>query len=392
MKYFLVAGEASGDLHAANLMQAIKRLDTDARFRFLGGDRMAVLGGEPITHYRDMAFMGFFAVLKHARSLLCILKDAKQAILDWEPDVLILVDYASFNLRVAAYVKQHRPELPVQFYIAPKLWAWKTYRIRAFKRYIDALYVIFPFEPTFFASHAYKALYVGNPSVDSVTAHKTKPFDRAAFKIAHGLDDRPVLALLPGSRLAEINSNLRVMAKVAARFPAFQVVVAGAPGVSPEVYSAWLTPSTPLVFDATYDVLQVAHAALVTSGTATLETALFGVPQVVCYAVRGGRLPNWAFEHWMKVPYFSLVNLIAGKAVVPELMGDRLNPENLTAALMPLLTDTPERAVMLEGYAGIQSLLGEPGAAERTAKAVCVSLGLTVSQSGRVASGDDAHE
>lgn len=392
MKYFLVAGEASGDLHAANLMQAIKRLDPEARFRFLGGDRMAAQGGEPITHYREMAFMGLIAVLRHARSLLGILKDCKQAILDWEPDVLILVDYASFNLRVAAYVKRHRPALSVQFYIAPKLWAWKTYRIRAFKRHIDALYVIFPFEPAFFATHAYNALYVGNPSVDSVAAHQAESTSYKAFRLTHGLDERPILALLPGSRLAEINSNLRVMTTVAARFPAFQVVVAGAPGVSPEVYTSWLTPSTPVVFNATYDLLQVAHAALVTSGTATLETALFGVPQVVCYAVKGGGLPNWAFEHWMKVPYFSLVNLIAGKAVVPELMGDRLNPENLTAALMPLLTDTPERAVMLEGYAGIQSLLGEPGAAERTAKAVCVSLGLTVSQSGRVASGDDAHE
>ncbi len=376
MKYFLVAGEASGDLHAANLMAAIKRLDPQARFRFLGGDRMAEQSGEPITHYRDMAFMGIIAVLRHARSLIGILKGCKQAILDWEPDVLILVDYASFNLRVAAYVKRHRPDMPVHFYIAPKVWAWKTYRIRTFKRYIDALYVIFPFEPAFFDKHAYKALYVGNPSVDSVAAFKASAADPKVFRRHHGLDDRPILALMPGSRLAEIRSNLDVMITVAAKFPAYQVVVAGAPGVSPDVYKEWLPASTPLVFNATYDLLQVAYSAMVTSGTATLETALFGVPQVVCYAVKGGEVANWVFDHWMKVPYFSLVNLIAGKAVVPELMGGRLKVENLTAALMPLLTDTPEREAMLEGYRAIQTLLGETGAADRTAKAVCSSLGL----------------
>lgn len=376
MKYFLVAGEASGDLHAGNLMAAIKRTDPQARFRFLGGDRMAIHGGEPITHYRDMAFMGIIAVIKHARSLLGILKDCKQAILDWEPDVLILVDYASFNLRVAAYVKRHRPDMPVHFYISPKLWAWKTYRIRAFKRHIDALYVVFPFEPDFFNKHAFKAQYVGNPSVDSVAAFKATAIDSRHFKTAHGLDERPILALLPGSRLAEIRSNITLMAAVAARFSAYQVVVAGAPGVDPAVYQKLLPPSTPLVFNATYDLLQIAHVAMVTSGTATLETALFGVPQVVCYAVNGGALANWVFDHWMKVPFFSLVNLIAGKAVVPELMGGRLNVENLTAALMPLLTDSSERAAMLTGYDEVKTRLGEPGAAERTAKAICASLGM----------------
>lgn len=376
MKYFLVAGEASGDLHAANLMAAIKRLDPQASFRFLGGDRMAEQGGEPITHYRKMAFMGILAVLRHARSLMGILKGCKQAILDWEPDVLILVDYASFNLRVAAYIKRQRPNLPVHFYIAPKLWAWKTYRIRTFKRYIDALYVIFPFEPAFFDKHTYKALYVGNPSVDSVAAFKATVPETNVFRRHYALDERPILALLPGSRLAEIRSNLNVMLTVAANFPAYQVVVAGAPGVSPELYKRLLPPSIPLVFNATYDLLQAAYVAVVTSGTATLETALFGVPQVVCYAVKGGEAANWVFDHWMKVPYFSLVNLIAGKAVVPELMGGRLKIENLTAALMPLLTETSERAVMLDGYNAVKASLGEPGAADRTARAICASLGL----------------
>jgi lipid-A-disaccharide synthase len=376
MKYFLVAGEASGDLHAANLMAAIKRKDPDAQFKFLGGDRMAEHGGEPITHYRNMAYMGIVAVVMHARSLMGILDGCKKAILDWEPDVLILVDYASFNLRVAAYIKRHRPNLPIHFYIAPKLWAWKTYRIRAFRRHINALYVIFPFEPAFFEKHAYKALYVGNPSVDSVAAFKAVANDSALFRHQYGLDDRPILALLPGSRLAEIRSNLSIMMTVAAKCPDFQIVVAGAPGVNPDVYSPFLPASTPLVFNATYDLLKAAHVAMVTSGTATLETALFGVPQVVCYAVKGGDAANWAFDHFMKVPFFSLVNLIAGKAVVPELMGGRLKVENLTAALMPLLTDTPERLSMLNGYATIQSLLGEPGAADRTAMAICSSLGI----------------
>lgn len=374
MKYFLVAGEASGDLHAANLMAAIRRTDPQASFRFLGGDRMAEQGGAPITHYRDMAFMGIIAVLLHGRSLLRILKGCKQAILDWEPDVLILVDYGSFNLKVARFVKRRRPDIPVHLYIAPKVWAWKTYRVRTIRRVADALYVVFPFEPAFFRQHACSALYVGNPSVDSVSAYLAVAQDPSAFRSRFGLDERPILAVLPGSRVGEIRSNLSIMLAAAAHFPTHQVVVAGAPSVDRSVYQDLLPASTPLVFDATYPLLQAAHAALVTSGTATLEAALFDVPQVVCYAVKGGRLANWVFDHWMKVPFFSLVNLIAGKKLVSEWMGGHLTVDNVEAALKPLLTDTLERKVLLDGYAAIRTTLGEPGAADRTAEAIRASL------------------
>jgi lipid-A-disaccharide synthase len=240
MKYFLVAGEASGDLHAANLMREIKRLDAEAVFCFLGGDKMAEIGGAPVMHYRDMAYMGVVDVLLHARSLLRIMDRCKQEIASWNPDVLILVDYASFNLRIAQYVKTKRPGLPVHFYISPKLWAWKTYRIKLFKRYIDRLYVIFPFEPAFFRRYDYEASYVGNPSVDSVSAFKLSiQSDGLAFRRNHGLDDRPILALLPGSRRSEIKCNLPLMLDAAAQFPAYQVVVAGAPAVSMDLYDTW---------------------------------------------------------------------------------------------------------------------------------------------------------
>jgi len=371
----LVAGEASGDLHAANLMREIKRLDSDAAFRFFGGDKMAAVGGTPVMHYRDMAYMGFVDVLLHARSLLRIMDRCKQEIERWKPDVVVLVDYASFNLRIAQFVKTHLPGLPVHFYISPKLWAWKSYRIRSFKRYIDKLYVIFPFEPAFFEHYAYTATYVGNPSVDSVSEHlAASQTDVSAFRSKHGLDYRPILALLPGSRRSEIKGNLPLMMDTAARFPDFQVVVAGAPGVPLDYYTSYMPAGIPLLFDSTYFLLQYAHTALVTSGTATLETALFSVPQVVCYAVGGGFMANLGFKLFMKVPFISLVNLIVGKELVPELMGGKLTRKRAALALEPLLGDTPERKVMLDGYAAMKNLLGGPGAAARTAELIVSSL------------------
>ncbi len=377
MKYFLIAGEASGDLHASNLMRELCRLDPEASFRFLGGDRMAEVGGEPVVHCRDMAYMGVIAVLIHARSLLDIMDRCKREIEQWKPDVVILVDYASFNLRIARFVKEQIPNVPVHFYISPKLWAWKTYRIRSFKRYIDHLFVILPFEPAFFEKYCFKAKYVGNPSVDSVSSFLLRnEADEAGFRKEHGLDERPILALLPGSRRAEIKGNLPVMLEVAARFPEFQVVVAGAPGGDAGYYAPYMPSGTPLLFDATYPLLQHAYAALVTSGTATLETALFSVPQVVCFAVGSGYLANWIFKTFMKVSYISLVNLIVGKELVAELMGGDLTPTRLTKALGPLLRESPERKAMLDGYASMRNRLGGPGAALRTAEGVIAALQL----------------
>ena len=370
MKYFLVAGEASGDLHGSNLMQELQRLDPQAEFRYFGGDHMAAVGGTLLKHYREMAFMGFVAVLLNARTILRNMALCKAEITAWKPDVLILIDYASFNLKIAAYVKKNVPDLPVHFYISPKIWAWKEYRIKSFKKYIDFMYVILPFETDFFAKHDFKVTYVGNPSVDSISAFMEQPFDEKSFRKEHGLDQRPILVLLPGSRKGEIHGNLPLMLQVASRYTDFQLVVAGAPGQPVSFYDPYLVHGEKLIFGETYSLLRMAHTAIVTSGTATLETALIGTPQVVTYAVGGGSLPNWIFRHFMHVPYFSLVNLIAGKTVVNELMGALLNDVNLTTALEPLLSDTPERQAVLDGYAEICEKLGKPGAASKTAERI----------------------
>lgn len=374
MKYFLVVGEASGDLHASNLMRELLVLDPRAEFRFFGGDKMAAVGGTLVKHYREMAFMGVVAVVMNARTILKNMTLCKEEISSWKPDVLVLVDYASFNLKIAEFVKENIPGLPVHFYISPKIWAWKEYRIKAFKRYIDKMYVILPFETDFFAKHDFPVQYVGNPSVDSVAAYRSQPFDKEDFKSRQGLDKRPVLAVLPGSRRAEIRSNLPLMLEVASHYSDFQVVVAGAPGLEESFYEPYMPDEAKLIFDETYSLLELAYVALVTSGTATLETGLISTPQVVCFAFRGGAIPNWIFKHFMHVPYISLVNLIAGRMVVPELMGALFNKVQLTAALEPLLSDTPERAAMLAGYAEVQKKLGKPGAAAKTASLMYQTL------------------
>jgi lipid-A-disaccharide synthase len=373
MKYVLVAGEASGDLHGSNLMRELQLLDPQAEFRFFGGDKMAAVGGTLLKHYREMAFMGFVAVLLNARTILKNMALCKQEIADWKPDMLILIDYASFNLKIAAFVKKTLPDLPVHFYISPKIWAWKEYRIQSFKKYIDFMYVILPFETEFFAKHDFPVSYVGNPSVDSVTNYLEQPFNEKTFRSEHGLDQRPVLALLPGSRKGEIHGNLPLMLEVASRYPAFQLVVAGAPGQTTSIYDQYLHHGEKLIVAETYALLRIAHTAIVTSGTATLETALIGTPQVVTYAVGGGSIPNWIFRHFMHVPYFSLVNLIAGRTVVNELMGALLNSVNLTTALEPLLSETTERQAVLNGYAEIREKLGKPGAAKKTAELILQS-------------------
>ncbi|MDP4276611.1 MAG: lipid-A-disaccharide synthase [Bacteroidota bacterium] len=375
MKYFLVAGEASGDLHASNLMRELQKLDAAAEFRFFGGDKMASVGGQLVRHYRDMAFMGVVAVVMHARTILKNMALCKQEISSWKPDVLILVDYASFNLKIAEFVKTNLPSLPVHFYISPKIWAWKEFRIKAFKKYIDRMYVILPFEPAFFDKHHFAVSYVGNPCVDSVSAFRANhPMDEPLFRARYGLDERPVLAVLPGSRKGEIKGNLPLMLNVASEYPGFQVVVAGSPGLDELFYKPLMPPGTRLLFGETYALLEIAYAALVTSGTATLETGLFATPQVVCYAFKGGYLANWVFRHFMHVPFISLVNLIAGRAVVPELMGGLFTKIHLKTALEPLLAETAERTAMLDGYRDVQQLLGAPGAAERTAKLIYSSL------------------
>ena len=370
MKYYLIAGEASGDLHASNLMRAIQHVDPQADFRFLGGDLMKRVGGTLVKHYREMAFMGFIPVLMNLRTILRNMQVCREDIRQYRPDVVILIDYPGFNLKIAKYVKTVL-HIPVHYYISPKIWAWKQYRIKDFRKYVDHLYSILPFEPAFFRRLNYEVDYVGNPSVDSVSNYQMREsVGRSTFFRMNRLADKPILALLAGSRKQEIRDNLPVMLRVAARFPEYQPVIAGAPGIDPEYYRQYTDPSVRILFQQTYPLLQHSDVALVTSGTATLETALFRVPQVVCYYVPAGRLATFIFKHFFHTPYISLVNLIAGKEVVQELFGERFSEKNITTELGRIVHNKTYREKMLQHYDEMIRILGKPGASRRAAELI----------------------
>ena len=375
MKYFLIAGEASGDLHASNLMAALKEKDPEADFRFFGGDLMQVVGGTLVKHYREMAFMGFIPVLLNLRTILNNMKTCQEDIRKYQPDVVILIDYPGFNLKIAKFVKTVL-HLPVYYYISPKIWAWKQYRIKDFRRYVDRMFCILPFETEFFRKLDYSVDYVGNPSVDSVAQYKEKQANRSdTFMADEGLPDKPILALLAGSRRQEIKDNLPTMLEVAAAYPDYQPVIAGAPGLEPEYYKQYIgNHPAKIVFGKTYDLLQHSRAALVTSGTATLETSLFRVPQVVCYYVVAGPLASFIFRNFFHTKYISLVNLIAGREVVQELFGARFSYQHIHDELGKILHDTAYRQQMLDGYDEIIQMLGKPGASQRTAELIYQSL------------------
>lgn len=371
MRYYIIAGEASGDLHASNLIRALKLCDKEADFRYFGGDLMQQQGGTLVKHYREMAYMGFVPVLMNLRTILNNMKVCQEDIRNYHPDVVILVDYPGFNLKIAKFVKT-KLKLPVHYYISPKIWAWKQYRIHSFRKYVDHIYSILPFEQEFFHNLHYEVDYVGNPSVDSVCDYlQQKAIDRGAFLQMNHMEDRPLIALLPGSRRQEIRDNLPLMLKVAAQHSEYSLVIAGAPGIEPDYYKPYLgNCKATILFGQTYPLLQHSQFALVTSGTATLETALFRVPQVVCYAVVGGKLANWVFKHAFHVPYISLVNLIRGKEVVQELFGGRFTEEEVGRELHKLMTDKTYRQWMLDEYDEMIRILGEPGAATRTAQLI----------------------
>lgn len=374
MKYYLIAGEASGDLHASNLMKAILQEDPKAEFRFFGGDLMAKAGGTCVKHYRDMAYMGFIPVLLHLRTIFRNLSCCKQDILTWKPDVLILIDYPGFNLKVAKFIKQHS-SIPVYYYISPKIWAWKEYRIKNIRRDIDKLLSILPFEVDFFKKHHYPVNYVGNPCVDAVqTFRENYQESLDEFQLRNKLDNRPIIALLAGSRKQEIKDNLSRMTEASKDFPQYQFVVAGAPGIDPEFYQQFIGKDTKILFGQTYPLLTHATAALVTSGTATLETALFKVPQVVCYYTAAGKLVSFLRRHILKVQYISLVNLISGNEAVTELVADGMTVTNLKAELKQILPDGNKRSKMLSDYEQLIQTLGTAGASQRTAEIIISSL------------------
>lgn len=375
MKYYLIAGEASGDLHASNLMAALKTQDEKADFRFFGGDLMHAVGGTLVKHYREMAFMGIIPVLLNLRTILKNMKTCQEDIKQYRPDAVILIDYPGFNLKIAKYVKTVL-DLPVYYYISPKIWAWKQYRIKDIRRYVDYMFCILPFETDFYDRLDYPVEYVGNPSVDSVAQYKEKQATSPdTFLDDEALSDKPILAILAGSRRQEIKDNLPTMLDVAADFPDFQPVIAGAPGIEPEYYKQYIgSHPAKIVFGKTYDLLQHSHTAMVTSGTATLETSLFRVPQVVCYYVAAGWLSSFIFRHFFNTRYISLVNLIARREVVQELFGVRFSQKQIHDELDMLLHDECYRQDILEGYNDVIIQLGEPGASQRTAELIYSSL------------------
>ena len=358
MKYFLIAGEASGDLHASHLMASIREQDPQAQFRFLGGDLMEAQAGVPsIIHYRDMAYMGFADVVKHLGKILGFLGTARRAIDEWQPSAVILIDYPSFNLKIAKYA--HNLGITVHYFISPKVWVWKEWRVKDIRRYVDHMYCILPFEPDWYSERGYKATYVGNPTVQEVNEARKHFPDFATFCEQHGLTERPIIALVPGSRVREIRDNLPLMLQAAARHPEYQAVIAAAPSISDDLYRDVLGASAvPVLRDATYPLVHHARAALVTSGTATLETALLGTPQVACYRFNGSK---WSYNFYRRLlsgKYVTLPNLIVDAPVIPELLMHFCTLDSIDDNLTKLLEDTPERTSMLDGYNRLAARLG----------------------------------
>ncbi|MBR2261653.1 MAG: lipid-A-disaccharide synthase [Paludibacteraceae bacterium] len=374
MKYFIIAGEASGDLHASNLMASLKIIDEKAEFCMLGGDLMIAQGGTLIRHYKDMAFMGFIPVLLHIRTVLKNIKDCKQAILDFKPDALILVDYPSFNLKMAQFVKENMSGVRVFYYISPKLWAWKAYRLKAIKKYVDKVYSILPFEVDWFKQRGYEVTYVGNPCVDAIANRPHKDESRQTFLQRNGLKDQPIMALLCGSRVQEIKKSLPLMLQAAASFPEYQLVIAGAPSIDRSLYASLMNGSSATVLlNETYELLQQSELAVVTSGTATLETALLRTPQVVVYKMSGGWLFHRFLELFIKVENVSLVNLIANKRLVEELIIEEFTVENLKKAILRLQNEE-YRTQVLQGYDQLIESLGDTPVSEKTARLMLSEL------------------
>lgn len=376
MKYYLIVGEASGDLHASHLMKALLKEDHEAEFRFFGGDMMSAVGGTRVRHYRELAYMGIIAVLLHLRTILRNMAFCKRDIVEWRPDAVILVDYPGFNLKIAKFVHEHT-KIPVYYYISPKIWAWKEYRIKEIKRNVDELFSILPFEVPFFEQkHHYPIHYVGNPTAEEVRQFRAVyNVSGEEFRREHGLDERPIIALLAGSRKQEIAGNLPQMIAAARRFGGYQLVLAAAPGIDAEFYDAFIGGSdVHVVRGETYALLSHADTALVTSGTATLETALFRVPQVVCYNTALPKLVGFLRRLVLKVKYVSLVNLIADREVVPELVANTFSEANIAEQLHRLLPDGAARREMLEGYEEVWRKIGEDSPSERTAKEMVLKV------------------
>ena len=368
MRFYIIAGEASGDLHGSNLVRAIRQQNPGAEFRGWGGDLMEKQGVSIIKHYRDLAFMGFIEVIANLRTILKNIDFCKKDILAWKPDALILVDYPGFNLRIAAFAKQEG--FRVIYYISPQVWAWKQSRVYQIKKVVDLMLVILPFEKDFYRKFDFDVTYVGHPLLDAIEQDShLKSLSQDEWKKMHGLDERPVIALVPGSRKQEISTMLPLMSQVCNDFKAYQFVVAAAPSVPLSFYES-VARGRDLKFlpGQFYPILKIARAALVTSGTATLETALFGVPEIVCY--KGHAVSFQIAKRLVKVKYISLVNLIMDRVVVKELIQQELNEENLQKELQIILQDQKHLEKLKTDYSELKMLLGNAGASQSAAKAV----------------------
>ena len=366
MKYYIIAGEPSGDLHGSNLMKGILKSDPEAQFRFCGGDMMAAVGGKEnlLKHYRDMSFFGFVQVALNIRTILSQMGECCRDIVAFNPDVVILVDYPGFNLKIAKFCKQR--SIPVHYYIAPKVWAWKERRVKEIKQFVDRLYTIFPFETPYFRSKGIEPHFKGNPLVDAIAERCAAAPVEAEFRKENGLDERPIIALLAGSRVSEIKANLRFMAQIAERIPTHQFVVAGVGWISKEQYEQYTAGlDVKFVCDKTYELLQISEAAVVTSGTATLETALIGIPEVVVYGI------PWLYEkvkpYLLKIPYVSLVNINMGREVVREMVVYKPSVAEAEQELRSIMLGGSKREKMLADFDELRAIIGGPGASDRFA-------------------------
>ena len=373
MKYYIIAGEPSGDLHGSNLMKGIRKSDPAAEFRFCGGDMMAEVGGRQnlVKHYREMSFFGFVQVAMNIRTILSQMSECCRDIMAFQPDVVILIDYPGFNIKIAKFA--HKNRIPVHYYIAPKVWAWNERRVKDLRKYVDKLYIIFPFEKEYFRSKGIEPHFEGNPIMDAIEARCSAAPVEAEFRKENGLDERPIVSLLAGSRVSEIKANLRFMAELAERMPEKQFVVAGVGWIAREQYEAF-TSDMPVKFvcDKTYELLQISEAAVVTSGTATLETALIGIPELVVYGI------PWLYEkckpYLLKIPYVSLVNLNLQREAVREMVVYKPSVDEAEKELRSILVGGSKREKMLADFAELRAIIGGPGASDRFAEDIVKTL------------------
>jgi len=371
MKYYIIAGEASGDLHASNLLKELKTKDIEAKFRAWGGDLMQQQGAQIVKHYRELAIMGFWEVLTNIGTVMNNLSFCKKDIVEYQPDVLILVDYPGFNLRIAEFA--HKQGIKVFYYISPKIWAWKKSRAKKIKKFVDKMFVIFPFEIDFYQKLGYPVEFVGNPAIDAIEQRKIKFPTKETFWKEHNLSEKPCIALLPGSRKQEIERLLPVMLNVIDFFPNFQFLLAAAPSLPPSFYTQYIeNKNVKMIYDKTYETLNFSQAAIVASGTATLETALLGIPQVVCYKM--AEISFQIIKLLVKISYVSLVNLLLNKLSVKEFIQHECNVENLKTELNSILFDKIYRTNMLKDYSELKKILGGTGASERSAEIMFKNL------------------